>query len=90
MAFVNKMYDVISTGQYHMVDKGSNSNWNRLHIKTKLYLSISSHILDNFDHIEGLYIINYGIISPSHRILIINPNSFYKTIIKKNERSTLG
>ena len=56
------MNDEISTGtgQYHTIDKGRHSNWNRLQIKTKLYvlLSISSNMFQNTDyfvHIEGFY-----------------------------------
>ena len=53
------------TGQYHTIDKGSNSKWNRLHIKTKLYRSLEHffpHVLDYFVHIEGLYITYHEII----------------------------
>ena len=62
------------TGQYHTIDKGSNSKWNRLHIKTKLYRSLEHffpHVLDYFVHIEGLYITYHEIIYRSHRILYI-------------------
>ena len=71
MAFVineqrDKYWGVfIGTGQYHTIDKGSNSNWNRLHIKTKLYRSLEHffpHVLDYFVQIEGLYITYHEII----------------------------
>ena len=51
--------------QYHTADKGSNSKWNRLHIKTKLYRSLEHffpHVLDYFVYIEGLYITYHEII----------------------------
>ena len=66
------MHDEISTGEYLLVpanintiDKGSNSKWNRLHIKTKLNRSLEhffQHVLDYFVHIEGLYITYHEII----------------------------